>query len=397
MREESGQIILRKKKRILLLVETSRVFGREIIRGVTRFAVEDGSWALFLEDRGLVQKSGLRTHRFTYDGVIARTADEKSGKLIRQYNLPVVELLGDSLKNRSEILTSATAVGRMASCHFRDRGLRHFAFFSLGHCWWSSEFSEEYERRLNEDGFSCEICPFSRKKNDVSLPVSLSEGDEERIVKWIFSLPKPVGIFCPSDSHALFLINLCGVAEIKVPQEVAILGVENNETLCNAVSPALSSIAVNGLEIGYRAALLLRQKISGDKLPPLPIRIPPIQVVSRQSTDLVAISDPDISGAVQFIRDHVSDRITVDHVADHVGLSHRTLLRRFTETIGHSPEAEILKTRMDRAKLLLRKTDMTVSAIARSIGYLTSEYFIRAFRRECGMTPKKFRDSIRPE
>lgn len=382
------------KKRILVLVETSRVFGREIIRGITRFAVEAGDWTLFLEDRGLVQHSDFWMKHFEYDGIITRTTHRKGFEWLRKKRLPLVELLGYDREAMSEIMTDAAALGLMAAEHFRGKGLLHFAFFSMGQCWWSSEFSEEYRRALQLAGLPCEISPFSLRSSDVSLPVSLRKDDERRISAWLSSLTKPVGIFCPADSHALFLINLCRFVGIAVPQEIAILGVENNESLCNAASPPLSSIAANGQEIGYRAAELLERKLKDGPLPDLPVKIAPIQVITRQSSDLVAIADPDISKAIQFIRDYVSSRITVRHVADHAGLSVRTLLRRFHESVGHSPETEILKMRMERARSLLRETDMAVSAIARSLGYLTSEYFIRAFRRECGMTPKKFRDTM---
>ncbi len=383
-----------KKRRILLLVETSRSFGREIIQGITQYATEKGDWTLFLEDRGLVQKEALWTESFPCHGIISRTTNATLLRKLKQLDVPVVELHGDNSVTNCDIHVHPQKMGQMAASHFRGKGLKLFAFFSLGHSWWSNQFFEEFSRSLEAMGLACEPNPFCSMSNNAALNFSLTRNIEKKVVDWLHALPKPIGVFCPSDSLGLCMINLCQMAGIFVPHQVAVLGVENNVTLCSSTSPPLSSIAANGKTVGYKAAELLALKMKGRKIPPLPILIEPSLIVTRQSSDLIAVDDPDVGIAIRFIRDNVSSRIGVSHVVKHTGISQRTLFRRFNEYLGHSIEAEIVQTRMERAKTLLRETTMTLNAVAQSVGFMNSEYFIRAFRRECGMTPKQYRQSL---
>ncbi len=140
--------------------------------------------------------------------------------------------------------------------------------------------------------------------NDTAMTISLKKGMEEKIIGWLRHIPKPTGLFCPSDSQAIFVINLCQLAGIAIPHEIAVLGVENNLVLCNATSPSLSSIAVNGRETGFLAAKLLDLRISGKRIPRLPIRIAPGEIVTRQSTDIMAVDDPDVFQALRLLKEN---------------------------------------------------------------------------------------------
>ncbi|MDR1964745.1 MAG: substrate-binding domain-containing protein [Planctomycetaceae bacterium] len=377
-----------KKKRILVLVETSRIYGRQIIEGITRYALEHGNWIIFLEDRGL-EKKIPRLVQCHYDGIISRTVFAESRLTTLQ--VPVVELLGDGVFRSSDILCDGNRLGVMASDYFQSKGLRHFGYFSTGQSWWSTQFYSAYSEHLATNGFSCLTNPFCRRKNDASLSLKVTDKTESRILHWLRAIPKPIGLFCPSDSQAVYLINLCQIAEIAVPHEIAILGVENNITLCNATSPTLSSIAVDGHQTGYQAAWLLDRKINKQVLPKIPILIPPIDVVARVSTDFITVADPDVAKALYFISQQVLLHITVQDIADAVDLSPRTLIRKFHESLGHTPEQELHRIRIERAKAILRNTNLSITKIGEQIGFTSTEYFVRNFRHTVKMTPKQYR------
>ena len=385
------------KKRILILVETSRVFGRTIIQGVSRFALEKGSWTILLEDRGFFDRVPLWTKKIQVDGIICRTITADSAKFIDTFGVPIVELLGDGSYRSSDVLTDATRVGSTAAEHFYERGFRQFAYFSTGRAWWSQAFHDAYCQRLHELGFDCHTSPFCEGHNESTLSIVLQKKSETGILEWLRKLPKPIGLFCPADSQAIFILNLCQVADVKVPYEIAVLGVENNFTLCNATTPPLSSIAADGWSVGYQAAQLLETMIEKRPLPDLPIQIPPMGVVTRQSTDIIAVDNADIAQALHYISANPGLHISVKEVAQHVNVSLRTLIRKFKEVLNRSPEEEIRRVCMERAKLLLYDTNLSVTNIADNLGYASTEYFIRAFRCEIGMTPYAYRQSCRAD
>ncbi|MCL2118507.1 MAG: helix-turn-helix domain-containing protein [Planctomycetaceae bacterium] len=150
----------------------------------------------------------------------------------------------------------------------------------------------------------------------------------------------------------------------------------------------------DGRQIGYEAAVMLLRKMEGRPLPPLPVKIPPLTLVTRQSTDFIAVNDPDIAKAAQFIRDHALTRIQIDDVVRHVVLSRRTLTRKFQEHLGHTPEHEILRVRMEHAQQLLLSTALSIREVGISVGYPSVEYFIMAFRRRFGITPMQYRQKL---
>lgn len=382
------------KKRILLLVETSRGFGRRVIEGIMRFALEKDNWMVFLEDRGLLGKEPYWLRKMECNGIIARTATPQTTRIFNELSIPVVELLGDGKTSKAEVYSDTNLLGQMAAEHFWERGLRQFAFFSIGYAWWVSEVAEAFRLALADKESSCEVKSFFRHANSLSLAMVFESQAERLVIRWLKSLPKPIGILCPTDAQAALLSNICHLVGISVPNEIAILGIDNDTTLCNATSSPISSIDNNGHQIGYEAAILLLEKMEMRSLPPLPIKIPPLSLVTRRSTDFLAINDPDIAQAAQFIRDHALTRIQVDDVAKNAVLSRRTLTRKFREYLGHTPEQEILRVRMEHAQKLLRSTNLPIREIGIYVGYPSVKYFIKAFCHRFGLTPKQYRQKF---
>jgi LacI family transcriptional regulator len=286
-----------------------------------------------------------------------------------------------------EVRSDLAEEARMAVDHFWDHGLRNFAYFSCGDVWWIKECHDNFSRILNERGHSCElyrtpICGQNMRTWD--------ERYVPNLIEWLRGLPRPVGIYTPGDIYAVHLLDICREIEIAVPEEIAILGRGNDPVICETVRPTLSSMELDVRRIGYEAARVLDSKMAGKRMTSA-VFIPPVGVTVRQSTDVMIIEDADVVQAMQFIRDFACDGIDVLRVAEEVGLSRRVLERRFFRFLGRTPKAEIMRNRIDRAKMLLAQTDKSRESIARKCGFASPEYFSKAFYRLVGMKPHAYR------
>jgi LacI family transcriptional regulator len=378
---------------VLLLVETSRVFGRAIMEGIGQYVRERGPWSTYFEERGLDDPppdwlKGWRGH-----GIIARTRSRAVAAQLHATRLPVVELHGAPESAQPHIYPDEEAIGRMAAEHLLDRGLRRLGFFAADETWWIKLRREGFVRALAEHGMSCDSCPGPSRRT--SQESRWQREEEERIAAWVRSMEKPAGVFCATDRYALRLLNVCRVLNVAVPEQVAVLGIDNDPVICGLSFPPLSSIEHNPRRIGYEAAELLARMMAGERPPKKVILVPPSHVVVRQSTGGLAIDDSDVAQAVRFIREHACRQITVEQVAQAVSLSRRALERRFRVCLQRSPKREIARVQMERAKLLLHDPRISVAAVARQAGFASMSHFIKAFHRESGMTPRQFRGAVR--
>jgi LacI family transcriptional regulator len=213
----------------------------------------------------------------------------------------------------------------------------------------------------------------------------------EAVRKWLLGLPKPIGILAFYDRPARHLADACSQLGLHVPGEVAILGVDDDEFECKLCHPPLSSVRSPAVQIGYEAAALLDQLMSGS--PPAELRqsIAPAYVVARQSTETAAVADPEVANALAWVREHLAQEIGIDDVADAVGTSRRTLERRFRHTLRSSILGEIQRIRIEKAKHLLAETDLKLSAIARQCGVGGPVRFAAVFKQVAGYPPSVFR------
>ena len=320
---------------------------------------------------------------------LLRTATKEVAKAIQATGLPVVELLGDFQMASPHVHSDETLVGRMAAEHLLDQGLRNFAYFAFGDSWYIRLSRGGFQQRLKEQGFSCHVYKSVRSQGK-AYP-HWCEEEWPHLLDWLGALPRPIGIFAVNDSHALRLMSACRMLEIAMPEEVAILGVDNDPVICDATSPPLSSVDVNCARIGYEAAALLDRMMGGEKPPRKPILVPPERVAARRSTDVLAIEDADVAHAVRFIREFACREIDVAQVCKEVGVSRRVLERRFHSCLRRTPKKEILRVQIGRAKSLLVQTDLSVAAVGKRAGFAAPEYFVRVFRRAAGATPRTYR------
>jgi LacI family transcriptional regulator len=290
------------------------------------------------------------------------------------------------------------AVGAAAAAHFLERGFRHFAF--VGHT--DHAYSTRRERGFAESLRMAGHSPACFREAGRFDPRGRVWALDPRLSRWVRALPKPVGLFACNDVWGCQLSEACRQSEVAVPEEVAILGVDNDDLLCELARPSLSSVAVPGEAIGFEAAALLDRMLSrgpgearpGTRKPPL--LLPPRQVVTRRSSDILAVDDPYVAEALGVIRRRAGRAMSVDDVVDLVPLSRRSLERRFRSCLGRGVWEEIRRVQLERAKELLAGTELPMSAVAAAAGFSESKQLSVVFRQETRMTPTAFRRQTRP-
>ena len=283
------------------------------------------------------------------------------------------------------------AVGRLAADHLLAQGYPHFACHIESRAYFSRRRAEGFRQRLEESDHTCAIFDTAPDGEHGGDPSALRDATAQ----WLENLPKPLGLYTHNDNCAAALIEICQDVHLAVPEQIGIIGTDDEQLLLMTLSPTLSSIDPAPDVIGYRAAELLLDIIDGASPPAQPILIPPRGAVQRQSTVPVFLDDEILAMAVGFIRKHATDPITVDDVIDAIPFSRRSLERRFRQRLGRSPAEEIRRVQIDRAKWLLLESSQKRSAIARAVGYNSFRNFATAFRREVGMTPTKYFQTFR--
>ena len=387
---------VKRKKRVLLNIETSRAYGRNIIRGVSQYLTEQGGWVVYLEDRGL-QENHEWIKNWQGDGIISRTSSYEMAALIAEKQIPTVEMLGDGQTILSDVPADEKGTAQLAARHLIECQLKNFAFFAYGNVWWGNLRGRFFQETLIQQGFTPHFFPGYHAGSLCIYPHWEAEYDQI-LPQWLKRLPKPVGLWAVNDFAATRIIEACEYAQIGVPEEIALLGTTNDTLLCNLLTPSLSSIDLNSFQAGYTAAKILDTKMTGKKeIPQTPTLIPPIGVVKRQSTDITVVTDSDVDEALRYIRTYGGEGLSVVEVANHIGLSQSTLERRFREHIKRTPEKEILRIRIKRIQTLLLESDLPLREICKKTGFATPEYMIQVFRRETGMTPKDYRTQLRRE
>ncbi len=380
---------------VALLIETSRAYGRGLVRGAARYNRERGQWLTYLHPHGIDDPPPVWLKNWRGDGILARIGDRKTADLVLGTGLPAIDLRGMvSGLDVPLIGVDNRALTRLASDHLMERGFRHFGFCGLPpnaqHC---MDQRREHFRHLVEDaGFHCHIFQARRTRSRSSD----WEQTQQRIAAWIESLPKPVGLMACNDDRGMHVLDACRRVGVKVPDDVAVIGVDDDDYLCGLSIPPLSSIDANAERIGYEAAAMLDNMIDGRPAPEQPTYIQPGRVVTRQSTDVLATDDRYVVRAVSFIRENACQRIHVDDVLRKVNLSRAALEPRVKRVLGRTIYQEIQRVQIERAKDLLAGTNLPTKQIARLTGFKYVQHLSRVFRQLTGQTPGQFRKQAAP-
>jgi len=378
----------RRSSYVALLIETSNAYGRGILQGVNAYMEHCANWTVYLAERGRGERAPSWLSTWCGDGVLARIENEHIGQSIRESGLPAMDLSTTALGlGFPSVLTDEEATVRAAWEHLRERGFQRFAYYSISGAWWSENRAEHFRQLLTSVAMEYHIYqPRDRRRRSSSY---LEEQDH--LAKWVARLPKPIGLLAGHDLSGHQVLNACRQAGVAVPDEVAVIGVHNDELICQLADPPLSSVVPNTHRIGYLAAEILDCMMAKRKAPTSPVLVPPLGIVARRSTDVLAIPDQDIADAVRYVHEHACEGICLDDVVNQLGLSRRTFELGFRKHLGRSPHAEVLRVQLERAKLLLADTDLKISAIAARCGFRHHEYMHVAFKRHMGQTPGQYR------
>jgi LacI family transcriptional regulator len=375
------------RPRVALDVETSLVYGRQILDGVSRYLRANRPWSIYLEQHGLGSDLPGLLKRWNGDGIITRQATPESAQLVRRRRLAAIDL-GDISPNTGlfRIGSAHGAIGRMAATHLLERGFEKFACCGFAHEHWSERRRDGFVAEIGHAGFECSVYESPR------AGLQVWKQDQTRLLEWLRSLPKPVGVFATNDLRGQHVLDACAQADIAVPEQAAVIGVDNDELLCGLCNPPLTSIIPDPERIGYEAAGWLDRMMQGETPTVGEVEIPPQGVAVRQSSDVFAVSDPTIAAALRFIRERACDGVTVQQVLDHISVSRSWLERNFRKLLNRSPQAEIRNVQLKRCKELLRTTTLSLEKIARLTGFEHPEYMNVVFKREIGETPGRFRN-----
>lgn len=378
-------------RQIAVLVETDNSWGRDIVQGVADYARKFADWNLLIDPRDHGQGWSL-PDRWRGDGIIARVSTPLHLDEIARSGLPAVNVdnVFENQEGVGQVTTDEHALATMALAHFRERGFVHFAYFAPPSHEYSKKGAQAFFAAVTAEGHDCHIYrPGYRGGRRISR-----DEEHNRIHRWLSHLPRPVAVLAVDARRGRQLAEICSLEGISVPDEVAILAGDTDEFVCNLSSPPLSSIEVASQRIGHEAAILLDRMMQGEAAPVEPLRIPPVRVLARQSTDVLSIDDPMIVQALRFIQAHAFRGIAVDDVLREVPVSRRYLELQFKKRIGRLPAEEIRRLRLERGRDLLTQSDLSVEAIAAACGYAGATQFGVAFRKHFGNTPLAFRRQL---
>lgn len=374
-----------------LLVETSLGPGRDILRGITRYMREHESWALYHEPRSLAEGLPSWLQTWKGDGIVARVQNREIAEAVKATGIPVVDVLGVvPMAGFPVVHVDDARIAELAASHLLERGFHHFGFLGLQNENWSEWRREGFLRAL----------PSAKRVIVHEVPrQGLADTPWERrqdaLAEWVAGLPKPIGILVASDQLGPHLLEACRRACVAVPDEVAVVGVDNDETLCDVCNPALSSVDADHQLVGYRAAELLHTLMRGGKVFAEPTYLQPRGLVVRKSSDVLATGDRQVAAALGLIRERACTGLSACDVVALSPVSRSVLQRRFRQETGRSIQAEIIQARLNRARQLLAETDLPLVEVAERAGFNHQEYLGAAFKTHLGKTPSEYRREAR--
>jgi LacI family transcriptional regulator len=378
-----------KLKQVALLIESSGSYGRGLLQGIAKYNRDHSKWSIYFRPHGLGDATPAWLRTWKGDGMLVRLETPEMVAAARRCGIPVVNLRGTLSKVRFPFVTIDHAeVAALAFQHLRERALRHFAF--CGRAGVSNpalhERGEYFRALIEQTGAQCHIYPLDGRRTTLAW-----DCEQQRLAEWIRSLPKPVGIMACNDERGLQVLDACRRAGVAVPDEVAVVGVDDDPAICDLAIPPLSSVDVNAETVGYEAAALLDRMMDGGDAPDAPIKVAPRGVVARASTDLVASEDREVGQALWYIREQACTGLHVGDVLRHMAMSRASLQHRMKQVTGRTIHQEIQRVRLERVKDLLAMTDKTIKQVARESGFASVQYMTRVFRATTTETPARYR------
>lgn len=383
--------------RVALIYNGTQPFDLKVMSGVARYRHECAEFLTYIEDDFPNHRHITDIDAWKGDGIIANFDSPHVVSAIIKTKLPAVAFGGkySSFPHSSTIpymLSDQKKIGRMAADHLLERGFQKFAFLGYSRAassgGWSIERQDAFIARIKEFGFRCDIYQHE-------FPSGVPwEAASTEVGNWLNTLPKPVGILAAHDKLARHILEACLERNLRVPSDVAVIGVDNDEVLCQLCTPALSSIEQAARTIGYEAAKLLHQMMKGKKPPAQQFQFAPTALVQRMSSDCFAVTDPAVNSALEMIKAEIASGVKVSDVVDAVAMSRSILEDRFKLALGASIHSVIRKIQMERVHQMIVETDAVMKEIAASTGFKSVQQMTTLFGRTYGKSPAKYRKDI---
>ena len=383
-----------RRRQVAVLIDFSRWYGRGLLSGVAQFVREHHEWSVQSEEWRWTDPTPAWFKNWQGDGAIAWVETPELAGILQGLGVPAVDVRGSVPDcGLPLIATQNETVASLVADHLVQRGFRHYAFCGFVGANYSDQRSRLFQECVARAGFDCAIYNPPETSRDAQVIELEKRGllFQDHLARWLKSLPKPVGIMACNDIRGHQVMNACRRLNLAVPDEVAVVGVDNDEIFCELSDPPLTSVALDTQRIGYEAAALLERLMAGGKSPEAPTLVPPLGIVTRRSSDVLAMTDRHLAAGARFLREHLFESVTTNDMARAAGVSRRVFERRFVAQIGRSPKAEVLRLRLERVKDLLVNTDWNLAQIAERTGFKYSEYLHTVFSQKIGLTPGRFR------
>ncbi len=377
--------------KILLLTDFSSGYGRSLLEGVVRYAREAGPWVFYrmpLYYRELHGDEGVVrwAEEWGADAIIAQLTDVDLNVLNR-LDIPIIV---QNYKERCHGLSNLTGdyygTGVMAAEFFIRKGYKAFAYYGFTDTVWMRERGEGFRDAVSEKGY-----PVYAFDDGRQLSGGQWNFDAERVSRWLLDLPKPIALFACDDYYALQITEVCKMYNIDIPGDIAVLGVDNDNLLCNISDPALSSIELDVENGGYEVGKLLHQFIEKKITAPADVIIKPVRIVSRGSTERFAVSDKYIGQVLAYIDENYCNPLSVDDLIRIIPYSRRVLEKKFKSETGMSVYQYIQQQRIEKFAALLITTDLPLTEAAAGAGFPDYKNVSRIFVKMKEMTPLQYR------
>lgn len=377
-------------KKVLIIIDTSRLTGRDLLRGAERYISAFTQWEVHTLDPNYLSnnfsKEVQRLETGNFDGFFVCYTDNISSILKITKPKIIHYTPKEIIPDTSLIVTNSSQIGKSAANYFISLGFKHYAYCGFKEIIWSGLRHSSYYKTLTQHGFNDVWCY-------VDTPSWKKDINQKKLTAWLKKLPKPICIFACNDDRAIYILEACKSSNINVPEEVAVLGVDNDDLVCNLSSPPLSSIALDFKNAGFQAAKHLDQLMRGNSRNAI-IEVDPVEVIPRKSTDIYAVDDKELIAAMIFIRNHYHHPIQISDVVKATSISRRELEYRFKHEFKKTVQDEINRLRVEYIKNKLINSRDPVYKIASTLEFTDPEHFSRYFKNLTGISPSVFRQSI---
>ncbi|QDT64887.1 XylR family transcriptional regulator [Calycomorphotria hydatis] len=384
-----------RRPKVALLIESSRAYGRGLLRGISNYLKERGHWSIYLEERNLADTLPEELLAWKPDGIIARVEHPVLADFIRESGIPTVDMFAKyDMPAVPSFDDDDSSICSVAAEHLLARGFRQFGYCGFPGVHFSQNRLRHFTAFFREQDI--EVSCYSSESHEQALTATAelhALEDTSSIIQWLNDLPKPIGILACNDTRAQQLLRICADLEIAVPEEVAVIGIDNDDVICELCNPPLTSVEPDTKRIGYYAAETLDKMMRGESVSDGLTVVPPLGVVPRHSTDITVGGDAITSEALDYLHKYAFTGESIELICDRLGISRSTMERRIRSLLGRSPKAEVDRLRILQSKELLLRTDFSVDVIAHKVGYEHPSSFHRAFRGAEGQTPQQFRQN----